>query len=94
MKNITKTFVLITVVLGFGTINHASANEHNVEQTLNKVLAAQSKQIAIDLTKQLKQSIKLELNHFAKSNNKPLLKASDNKVVNKSQKNTNTPADE
>jgi len=90
MKNITKALVLVTAVLGFGTINHASANENNIEQTLNKVLVAQGKQIATDITKQLKQSIKLELNHFAKLNNTPLLKGSESKIVNKSSKKTNT----
>ena len=90
MKNMTKALILVTAVLGFGTINYASANESSVEQTLNKVFVEQGKQIALELTTQLKQSIQLELSQFAKSNNTPLLKFNDSKVVKKSSKNNNT----
>ena len=62
MKSINSALVIVTIVLGLGTIASASANNSRIEDSLKQVIVKQSQQVSERLTKKLQQSIKFELN--------------------------------
>ena len=67
MKSINSALVIVTIVLGLGTTASASANNSRIEGSLKQVIVQQSQQVSEGLTKQLKQSIKLELHDMVVS---------------------------
>lgn len=65
MKSNNRVFVIATMVLGLGTITHASANNSSIEDSLKHVIVTQSKQMTVNLTEQLQQSVKLTLKQMS-----------------------------
>ena len=67
MKSLNNALVIVTIVLGLGTTASASANNSRIEDSLKQVIVNQSQLVSERLTKQLQQSIKLELNDIVLS---------------------------
>ncbi|MCO4798998.1 MAG: hypothetical protein KC484_07270 [Colwelliaceae bacterium] len=84
MKRINNVLVIVTIVLGLGTTASASANESSIEDTLKKIIVKQSQQVSDRLTKQLKQSIKLELNEMSLLASS-IINQKNDKSINKNQ---------
>ena len=97
MKSITKTLVIVTAVLGLGTINNVSANENTLQESLQTMVVTQGKQITAELTEQLQKSIKLSVNQLINAGAAKLTEKKETQLVKNSEqsnKNTLTAEDE
>ncbi len=73
MKRHNRMFIIATMVLGLGTITNASANNSSIEDSLKHVIVTQSKQLTVNLTEQLQQSVKLTLKQMREVNKSAMI---------------------
>lgn len=61
MKRVNNTFAIATIVLGLGAATSVNANQFNIENSLKQIVASQSQQVLMNVTKKLNKSVQISL---------------------------------
>jgi len=81
---LSKLFAVTALTVStLGMASSVSANEFSVDKSITSALVSQGQQVAAEMTSQLKDQIKAELNNFSISVSLPTLTEEDEKETAK-----------